>query len=259
RSIPPRATARSAAATPASTRSCATAASSRPPCRRRADRSRRRRGASPSGLQTLDHDAPGAAPCSGGIDPSRRGAATASVPVVLVDGTDTFSPALARTLPDTPGSAPVRVVGPGEATFGHANPHLGAAGLYGGRLSMEARIPSPLHPAIVHLPIGLALAAPFFAAGAMWAIRRGVSRKKALGLYIFILDLLLVTAYIDLWTREADEYVVDAVISERLNAVHEESGKLYFSISLAVVVVGCVRHSSGSVGRTSRILALAGT
>lgn len=181
------------------------------------------------------------------------------MPVVLVDGTDTFSPALARTLPDTPGSAPVRVVGPGEATFGHANPHLGAAGLYGGRLSMEARIPSPLHPAIVHLPIGLALAAPFFAAGAMWAIRRGVSRKKAWGLTLVILALLVVTAYIGLATGEADEHVVEAVISERLIDVHEEAGKLFFSITLGVLVAGGVGLASGSVGRTARILTLAGT
>jgi len=42
-------------------------------------------------------------------------------------------------------------------------------------------IPSPLHPAVVHLPIALAVLVPAFAVAALWAIRRGARPLRAWG------------------------------------------------------------------------------
>src|SRR5512134_3400045 len=40
-------------------------------------------------------------------------------------------------------------------------------------------LPDPLHPAVVHFPIVLMILLPLAAAGALWAIRRGVGPAKA--------------------------------------------------------------------------------
>lgn len=120
-------------------------------------------------------------------------------------------------------------------------------------------LPSPFHPAIVHFPIGLALAAPFFIAGGIWAIRRGTSRGKAWGLAFVILALLAVTNFISLQTGEADEHVVEAVVPEWLIDRHEDSGKRFFFITLVVLGIGAVGFVSGTVGRVAQFLTFAGS
>jgi len=43
-------------------------------------------------------------------------------------------------------------------------------------------LPNPLHPAVVHFPIVLALLLPIFAIGALWTIRRGARPRRAWGI-----------------------------------------------------------------------------
>lgn len=40
-------------------------------------------------------------------------------------------------------------------------------------------LPNPLHPAVVHFPIVLAVLLPLFVIGALWAIRRGAAPLRA--------------------------------------------------------------------------------
>ena len=52
-------------------------------------------------------------------------------------------------------------------------------------------LPNPLHPAVVHFPIVLAVLMPLFVIGALWAIRRGAAPLRAWSLPLAPAGLLV--------------------------------------------------------------------
>ena len=63
-------------------------------------------------------------------------------------------------------------------------------------------LPDPLHPAVVHFPIVLAVLAPIFAAGALWAIRRGGRPSHAWGVATIVFALLAASSWVAVETGE---------------------------------------------------------
>ena len=61
----------------------------------------------------------------------------------------------------------------------------------------------PLHPAVVHFPVVLAFLLPLFAAGALWAIRRGAAPRRAWLLPIAGAAALALSAWVAVETGEA--------------------------------------------------------
>jgi uncharacterized membrane protein len=120
-------------------------------------------------------------------------------------------------------------------------------------------LPDPLHPAVVHFPIVLAILAPVVAAGALWAIRRGADVRRAWGIAVLSLGALLVSAWAATQTGEQQEDRVERVVSEGAIHTHEEAAELFLFATLGVVAVAAVGLAGGGIGRAARVAGAAGT
>ena len=118
-------------------------------------------------------------------------------------------------------------------------------------------IPDPLHPAIVHFPIVLAVLAPLLAAAAFWAIRSGrLPRRGWLG--IVILQAVLVgTGWIATETGEHEEDRVERVVAERHIEEHEEAAERFLALAALVLPLAAAGLLSGRVGSINRALTIA--
>jgi uncharacterized membrane protein len=114
-------------------------------------------------------------------------------------------------------------------------------------------LPEPLHPAVVHLPVALAVVTPLFAALAAWAIARwGLGRQAWLGV-VLLNALLFGSALLALETGEAEEERVERVVAERFIEEHEEAAERFLwlaGIAAAVSVAGLL---GTRVGRSARV------
>jgi uncharacterized membrane protein len=118
-------------------------------------------------------------------------------------------------------------------------------------------IPDPLHPAIVHFPIVLAVLTPLLAAGAFWAIHSGrLPGRSWLG--IVILQVVLVgTAWIATETGERDEDRVERVVAERPIEEHEEDAERFLTLAALVLPLAAAGMLAGRVGAINRALTIA--
>lgn len=80
----------------------------------------------------------------------------------------------------------------------------------------------PLHPAIVHVPIGLAILMPLFAAGAAWALWTGRVGRRGWMVVVGLQALLLGSALVAINTGGAEEDRVERVVREGVLHRHEE-------------------------------------
>lgn len=125
-------------------------------------------------------------------------------------------------------------------------------------------LPSPLHPMIVHMPIALTVLVPLFAVGALWAIRRGVQVRRAWGMAVGMLGLLLVSGWVALQTGQGEEDKVERVVSEKAIETHEEAAEGFLvatGVVLLLATAGLLRGRPGAVARgvaTVGTLALVG-
>lgn len=120
-------------------------------------------------------------------------------------------------------------------------------------------LPTPLHPAVVHLPIALTLLVPLFAIGALIAIHRGAKVLRTWSLAAAMLAALSLSAFVSLETGEDQEEKVEAVVPEQAFETHEEAAQAFFILSLGVLGVAGLGLVGGKVGTASRYLAAAGT
>lgn len=94
----------------------------------------------------------------------------------------------------------------------------------------------PLHPAVVHLPLALALLSPFVAAAAAWFTLRSGARAPWLAL-VATLGVALGGGFAAMNTGESDEERVERVVAESLIEEHEEAAKVFMaSLGLALVL-----------------------
>lgn len=119
-------------------------------------------------------------------------------------------------------------------------------------------MPNPLHPAIVHFPLVLAVLLPFAAAAAFVVSRRAGARGGAwIGLTVMTL-ILTGSAWLSVETGQDQEDRVERVVPEGAIHTHEEAaeGLLLGSILVsAVILLGLL---PGRVGRGARWLAAPG-
>jgi uncharacterized membrane protein len=97
----------------------------------------------------------------------------------------------------------------------------------------------PLHPAVVHVPLGLALVMPLLLAGLVWAIvtRRFPARAWLLGL--LLQGVVLGGAAIALRTGEQDEERVEARAGEVRLEAHERAAQA-FTLAAAGTFVAAI-------------------
>lgn len=120
-------------------------------------------------------------------------------------------------------------------------------------------LPNPLHPAIVHFPVVLALLLPIFVIGALWAIRRGARPRRAWAIPLAASLALAASAWVAVETGgEQDERVEDVVARQPLSA-HEEMAETFLLVSGAVALVAAAGLVGGLTGRAARFATAAGS
>lgn len=120
-------------------------------------------------------------------------------------------------------------------------------------------LPEPLHPAVVHFPIVLAVLLPIFALGALWAIRRGASPLRAWSVPVALAAAMVGSAWLAVETGEAEEERVEAVVAEEVLHEHEEAGERFLVLGGVLLLVTGVGLVPGAVGVAARYVGTAGT
>ena len=120
-------------------------------------------------------------------------------------------------------------------------------------------LPDPMHPAVVHFPIVLAVLAPVFAIGALWAIRRGARPARAWGVTTLVLAALAASAWVSVETGEQQEDRVERVVGERPLESHEEAAETFLLAAAGVLAISALGLARGSVGRVGRLAGAVGT
>lgn len=119
-------------------------------------------------------------------------------------------------------------------------------------------LPDPLHPAVVHFPVVLAFLLPIFAAGALWAIRRGARPLRAWAIPLAVAAALSLSSWVAVETGEAQQDRVANVVADRPLDTHEDAAELFLTLSGVLLLVTAAGLARGVVGRTARIAATAG-
>jgi len=119
-------------------------------------------------------------------------------------------------------------------------------------------IPEPLHPAIVHFPIVLAVLLPIAAAAAVVAIHRGASVVPTWTPVVVLAVLLAGSAWAAVETGKDEEERVEVVVPEAAIEDHEEAAELFLPLSAGVLGLIGLGLLKGGRGRTMRYVATVG-
>ncbi|MFN8582557.1 MAG: hypothetical protein U0163_16480 [Gemmatimonadaceae bacterium] len=120
-------------------------------------------------------------------------------------------------------------------------------------------LPNPLHAAIVHFPVVLAVLLPLVAIGALIAIRRGARPLTAWGITSGVAAALLLASWVSLETGEAEEEKVEEVVSEGAIGRHEEAAQLFTMVAGGVLLLTVAGLAKGRIGTGMRTVATIGT
>lgn len=119
-------------------------------------------------------------------------------------------------------------------------------------------LPEPLHPAIVHLPIVLALLVPLFALLGNLARPLGFPRGRTWAVVVVLQAFLYLTASYAARTGEAQEERVEPVVGKSAIERHEEAGErvvLMAGIAAGLALLGFLPGPPGVAARLVTLLA----
>lgn len=85
----------------------------------------------------------------------------------------------------------------------------------------------PLHPALVHLPLGLALVMPLVALVLTWALWSRRAPRRTWAIVVALQAVLLAGALTALRTGEAEEDRVEGIVGEAALARHEAAAEQF--------------------------------
>jgi len=119
-------------------------------------------------------------------------------------------------------------------------------------------IPYPLHPAVVHFPIVLAVFLPAIAAIVLWRIHDG-ARLRSWGYVVLTAVLLVGSGVVATETGEDQEEKVEQVVPEGAVHDHHEAAEAFLLTAWIVLGVSLVGFAPGLAGKAGRLVAFAGT
>ncbi len=122
-------------------------------------------------------------------------------------------------------------------------------------------MPDPLHPAVVHLPIALAVLIPLLAALALVAISRRFLPARSWWTILVLQGLLLGSGWLALETGEDQEERVERVVAERYLEAHEEAAERFLvaaGVGLLILGAGLLPDRTGRIGRLAGVAATLG-
>ena len=119
-------------------------------------------------------------------------------------------------------------------------------------------LPEPLHPAVVHLPLALAVLVPILGLACVWAIAKGLVPPGSWGAVVLLQVVLVGSAWVAVETGEADEERIEPVVAERPIEAHEQAGERFLLLSAVtalLVASGLLPRGTGAAGRLVGTLA----
>lgn len=119
-------------------------------------------------------------------------------------------------------------------------------------------LPNPLHPAVVHFPVVLAFLLPLFAAGALWAIRRGARPRRAWSIPLAVAGALMLSTWAAVQTGEAQEETVENVVADAPLDAHEEAAESFIAATAIVLLIIGAGLAPGIIGTSARVLGTVG-
>ncbi len=120
-------------------------------------------------------------------------------------------------------------------------------------------LPNPLHPAIVHFPVVLAVLLPLVAVGALWAIRSGARPVRAWSITTAVAAALVLSAWIAVETGEDQEEKVEDIVGEARLDAHADAGETLLYTSAGILVIVALGLMPGRLGRGARVAGAVGT
>jgi uncharacterized membrane protein len=118
-------------------------------------------------------------------------------------------------------------------------------------------IPNPLHPAVVHFPIALAVMAPAFAVAALGAIRAGWIPARAWIAVVVLQAALVGSALVAIETGEDQEEKVEDVVAESHIEAHADAAERFLYVAIGAALVSATGLLSGGLGGTGRAVTVA--
>jgi uncharacterized membrane protein len=119
-------------------------------------------------------------------------------------------------------------------------------------------LPTPLHPAVVHFPVVLAVLLPIFAGIALWTIRRGTTPRRAWAVPVGLALALALSSWVAVRTGEAQDERVESVVAEQPLETHEEAAEAFLALSAGLAALTVFGLVGGRPGRVARVVATAG-
>jgi uncharacterized membrane protein len=98
----------------------------------------------------------------------------------------------------------------------------------------------PLHPAIVHLPLGLAFIMPVLAIGFAWALWKGRARPLSWAAIVALQAVLLGAGLVAMNTGEREEDRVEAVVPDAAIERHEALAEQFVWATGATLVLAAL-------------------
>lgn len=96
----------------------------------------------------------------------------------------------------------------------------------------------PLHPALVHVPLGLALIIPIVAAALGFALWRGLLPRRSWLVFVVLQALLVAGAGAALWSGGQEEERVERVTGKAPVHRHEEAAEVFLWGAAGVLALG---------------------
>jgi uncharacterized membrane protein len=119
-------------------------------------------------------------------------------------------------------------------------------------------LPDPLHPALVHFPIVLALLAPLVAITLHWAIQTRRLPARAWVAVVLLQALIVGAGWLTAEAGEEEEERVERVVREEAIEEHEEAAEWFLWIAGGTAAIAAAGLVSGGLGTAARALAVAG-
>jgi len=119
-------------------------------------------------------------------------------------------------------------------------------------------LPDPLHPAVIHLPIALAVLIPGLAILGFFLIHTKRVPLRSWGLIVLLQAVLVAFGWLALETGEEEEERVERVVAERHIETHEEAAERFLllaEIGLLACLAGLAPRRIGAFGRAAGTLA----
>lgn len=119
-------------------------------------------------------------------------------------------------------------------------------------------LPNPLHPAVVHFPVVLAVLMPLVILVATVAIRRGFPARQTWGAVLALQLFLVLSSWVAMETGEKEEEKVEEVVAEQAIEAHEEAAELFIiltGVTLLVAGAGLLSGGKGEAGRYAALVA----